>query len=263
MLRRITATIMTAVIALFTSSVLTTGPAAAAAGPLIASIDCDASINQISTKVTGGRFRPGYAFSVDFVVKQGSYVTSSAQGTIPARGSRTVVAAVSRADGTIFVNGYSRAWSASDYLFYTETVRVEVRDSVGIVASAEASCTRDLRTTTLLNCNPETGEISATATGTGFSRNTSLNLAYRYNRTWKYVGDPSYWNGPHASTPPVTHSVRPVDGAWSDTGYVHSVPANLEYLSETVTLTVYDANTSLVVGSGQATCVYVDNRPVR
>ncbi|GAA1585499.1 hypothetical protein GCM10009789_43900 [Kribbella sancticallisti] len=260
MVRRITATIVTAVVALLTSSVLTTGPAAAA-GPLIASIDCEASINRISTKATGGRFKPGYAFSVDFLVKQGSYVTSTAQGTIPARGSRTTVAAVSGADGTISVNGYSRAWSASDYEFYTETVRVEVRDSSGIVASVEASCARDLRTTTLLSCNPETGEITATASGTGFSRNASLNLAYRYNRTWKYVGDPGYWSGPHSSTPAVTHTVRPVDGAWSDTGYVHSVPANLEYLSETVTLTVYDANTSLVVGSGQATCVYVDNRP--
>ncbi|GAA1585327.1 hypothetical protein GCM10009789_43720 [Kribbella sancticallisti] len=263
MVRRITATIVTAVVALLTSSVLTTGPAAAAAGPLIASIDCDASINRISTKATGGRFRSGYAFSVDFVVKQGSYVTSSAQGTIPARGSRTTVAAVSGADGTISVDGYSRAWSASDYDFYTETVRVEVRDSSGIVASAEGSCARDLRTTTLINCNPVTGEISTTASGTGFSRNASLNLAYSYNRTWKYVGSPGYWSGPHSSTPPVTHTVRPVDGAWSDTGYVHSVPSNLEYLSETVTLTVYDANTSLVVGSGQATCVYVDNRPVQ
>src|SRR5262245_59898788 len=120
-----------ALVAILVPVVSSAGPAAAGT-PLKPAIACDAARRTIPTSVSGGTLMPNQAVRVAFRVKSGSYVTTAgSQGVIPQTGSTTTVPAVTAADGSVRATGYSRAWAASSYVFYTETVEVTITNTTG------------------------------------------------------------------------------------------------------------------------------------
>jgi hypothetical protein len=255
------------VLAVMVAVLLSPARAAYALTPLKASIVCDSTTNTISTSVSGGAgyFTPNMPVNVRFLVYSGTYVTETAEGIVSAVGSSITVPTTTAADGSVSIAGYTRSWQASDYVFYTETVKVSVLNTSGAeLGSSQATCTRDLRTTVTLDCDPEAHTITARSAGVGFTQMDwagSVRVEYLYSTTNQPApGYPTftsslalYPNGVHYPTTTET-------GSWSDLGYVQTITTDPYYYSETVVVVVRDRANSYIIGSGSASCVYADHR---
>lgn len=234
------------------------GTAQAAPGPLRPTIVCDQATGTVSTAVTGGNFVPNHPLTVDFQVQYGSAVSTAGRQTIiPQRGQTTSVPTRSLADGTVAVTGYSHPWTPSAYVFYTETVRVSVKNSSGYVLSfQDAICTKDPRTTVTLTCDLATLTVTAQTAGVGYAPTRSVGVDYKWVITSQATPTGPRWTqqqlGPY---PDVSHARVVTDGAWSDTGYTRTWTAAPYYYRETLTVTVRDLNTAVIIGRGTATCL--------
>jgi hypothetical protein len=113
------------------ASLLATTPAVAAVNSFHAWITCDPVTNTIAIGVTGQYgVQPNLSVKVDFTVESGYYATATTSASIPAKGSVTTVAGRSTASGDLTVNGYTRSFPISNYLFYTEKVTATVKEHV-------------------------------------------------------------------------------------------------------------------------------------
>jgi hypothetical protein len=247
-----------ALVAILVPVVSSAGPAAAGT-PLKPAIACDAATNTISTSVSGGTLMPNQAVRVAFRVQYGSYVTTSgSQGVIPQSGSTTTVPAVTAADGSVRATGYSRAWPASSYVFYTETVYVSITNPAGVLLVAgSATCTRDLRTTVTLACDQQAHTITARTSGIGYTQPSRVRIEYAYTSTSQATADSPRFTRQNLQPPDFVHYAMPSGGTWSDIGYVHTIAGDPYYLAETVLVTVR-GDWSIVIGRGETSCVYAD-----
>jgi hypothetical protein len=243
-------------------ALLSAGPAAAATRPTV-KINCDSRLNWINTSISGGAgyFTPNFPFQVEFRVAYGSYVTASTLSTIPAIGSTRTVGATTAADGSISAVGYGRGWPISSDLFYTETLRVTLRNNAGgEVWRDEATCTRDLRTVVTLTCDRQAHTVTAQTTGTRY--NTPRPSPVRVEYTTEIVNQQTA-DSPGFGTvgPAGTHPATPDStGAFADTGFVHPVSdPDPYYHSERVWVAVRDVS-GVIVGRGDAACLYIDQR---
>ncbi|RKS79279.1 hypothetical protein BZB76_0733 [Actinomadura pelletieri DSM 43383] len=246
--------------ATFGVGVLSTGTANAAS--LQASITCDSATNQISTRLTGP-FISNRSFIVRFTVLTGGRVTTGGTvSALPEVGRSFSVPITTGSDPNVDVAGYTRSWNASDYAYYSETVRVTLLTPEGAQYSAyrDATCTRDERTTVQLHCDPEAHTITATTTGVNFAQNRPTQTEYRWITTHQATKDSPRFSGPHGDDRPfVTRRVTVSEsGSWSDTGYVHNISSDPYYYDQKLTFKVRDVWTNVVVGQGTAYCLYVD-----
>jgi hypothetical protein len=255
------------VLAVTVAAFLSPARAAYATTALKASITCDSTTNTISTSVSGGQnlFTPNMPVNVRFLVYYGSYVSATTESLISAKGSSITVPTTTAADGSVSVAGYTRSWQASDYVFYTETVRVTVLSTAGAeLGSSQATCTRDLRTTVTLDCDQEAHTITARSAGVGFTQMAvpgTVRVEYEYSSTQQAAPGYPTFTRVLMGTPDVVHSVATTEtGAWSDLGYVHNITTDPYYRDETVVVVVKDPSNSLVIGRGSAFCVYADHR---
>jgi hypothetical protein len=239
-------------------------PAAFAMTPLKATITCDRATNTISTALSNGvgNFQPNIRVNVEFLVRTGSYVSSTTHGPI-ATGGRTTVAATTGLDGSLNATGYTRTAPLNTYLFYTETVRVSVLTLTGgIITTRDATCTNDLRTTVSLECDTEAHTITARASGVNYDQHPRIEVWYTWTETSQAVPEYPGFTRHNTSPPDFRHYLPTTGGAWSDVGYVMPVGFDPYYLSQTVDVLVwtYYGISSIVVGGGTATCVYADHR---
>lgn len=243
-----------------TVTAMLTGAGPAAAGTTFRSaIGCDSTTDTITAGVSGGSLTPGLRVNVEFLVQSGSFVTAATQGSIPQRGQTVTVPAVAAADGSVSATGYSRAWPSGSYLFYTETVSATVRNTAGaFLMSSSATCFRDVRTTVTLSCDPQAHTITAATAGTGYTRTYlgSVRVEYTTVTTRQATRDSLRWRGYNTMPPDFSYNARVTAGAWSDAGYVHNVTGDPYYLDEALTVLVRD--NGLLVGRGEAGCVYAD-----
>lgn len=255
------------ILAVTVVALLSPARAAYAATALKASITCDSTTNTISTSVSGGqgRFTPNMPVNVRFLAYYGSYATATTESLISAMGSSITVPTTTTADGSVSVAGYTRSWQASDFVFYTETVRVTVLSTAGAeLGSSEATCTRDPRTTVTLDCDQEAHTITARSAGVGFTQMAvpgSVRVEYEYS--WTQQAAPGYPTFKKAltGTPDAVHRVATTEaGAWSDLGYVHNITTDPYYRDETVVVVVKDPNNGFIIGRGSAFCVYANHR---
>jgi hypothetical protein len=167
--------------------------------------------------------------------------------------------AATRPDGSLSVSGYSRSWQASDYLFYTETVRVTVRNGAGqSLVVKEATCTRDLGTTATIDCDQAAHTITARTAGAGFIRNDPVRIAYFVSATSQATADSPRFSSFSLGTPDIVHTQIPVAGAWSDTGFAINITTDFFYYAESIQVRV-TTGTGLLVGQGSASCVLIDH----
>ncbi len=249
-----------ALVATLVPLVSSAGPAAAGTR-LRPAILCDAATNTISTGVSGGILVPNRAVRVVFRVQYGSYVTvSGSQGVIPQNGSTTTVPAVTTANGTVDATGYRRSWPARIYTFYTETVYVSITNTTGgQLVSGSATCTRDLRTKVSLTCDQQAHTITARATGTRYPQPSRVRIEYTTTSTWQATADSPRWTGVNLQPPDFVHYATTSGGAWSDLGYVHTFARDPYYMAETLRVTIR-SDWGMVIGRGEASCVYADRR---
>jgi hypothetical protein len=242
------------------------GVADAATGKVQAVVTCDPTTNTITASVSSGAgwFAPNSPVTVEFQVYAGSYVTTAGTSGMIPTGSRTTVAATTAADGSLSVTGYTRSWQAANYLFYTETARVTVRNGAGQwMYERDGTCTHDLRTTVTLDCDREAHTITARAAGVNYRANGTVRVSYLYSTTSQAsAGSPrftsSYAPYPYATPHTVTASAA---GTWSDVGYVIKYPTgDPYYLDQRLQVEVRDGSTGWVVGRGSAYCLYADQR---
>ena len=242
-------------------AVASAGPAHAAYQPFAPTIRCDEVAGTISTAATGGAFVPGTPLSVEFLVQAGSSVPAggTAGAPLPVRGTSTTVSTVARADNSISVTGYTRAWQPAAYAFYTETVRVTVRNSAGQTLNwADATCTRDTRSTVTLSCDAATRTVTLRATGARYAAGVPVSVQYRLLKTVSQATPTSpRWTGyPLGGPPQAVHAVTAdAAGGWADTGWVQSHPG-IYYWEEHVSVTVVDRFGITVIGRGNASCSF-------
>jgi hypothetical protein len=242
------------------------GVADAATGKVQAVVTCDPTTNTITASVASGAgwFAPNSPVTVEFLVYRGSYVTTAGTSGLIPTGSRTTVAATTAADGSLSVTGYTRSWQAANYLFYTETARVTIRNSAGQwMYERDGTCTHDLRTTVSLACDPEARTITASAAGVGYRANGAIRVAYTWSGTSQAAADSlAFTRQAVDQYPYVSHNVTAsATGAWSDVGYVKTVSTDPYYLDHKVNVEVKDYWNGYVIGRGSAFCVYADQRP--
>ncbi|RFS86969.1 hypothetical protein D0T12_01535 [Actinomadura spongiicola] len=256
---RMRSALLALTMATFGVGVLSTGTANAAS--LTASITCDSATNRISTRLTGP-FISNRSFVVRFTVLTGSRVTTGgAIGPLPESGSSVSVPMTTGSDPNVDVAGYTRSWNASDYAFYSETVRVSLLTPEGVQYTyRDASCSRDERTTVQLRCDPEARTITATTTGVNFAQNRPTQTEYRWLTTHQAEKNSPRFSGPYGDDRPfVTRRVTVSEsGSWSDTGYVHNISEDPYYYDQTVTFKVRDVWSNLLVGQGTAYCLYAN-----
>ncbi|TMQ95329.1 hypothetical protein ETD83_22420 [Actinomadura soli] len=237
----------------------TASAAPAAPGPGRAEITCDASTGKISTRLTG-TWVPGFAYQAEFRLLTSSFVrTDGSLGWVPQFPAVTGTG-TGASDGTLNIEGYTRDWNASDYLFYTETVRVIVRNSAGAqVTERDATCDRDVRTTYTLTCDPATHTVSATVTGTRYRPNSGVRVEYNRITTYQTTPDSIRWTSwPSTQRPDISHSApTDGDGRWSDLGYSNTFKSEPYYYEQTVEVTV-KLSDGTIVGRGSDHCVYAD-----
>jgi hypothetical protein len=255
---RIRALLLAAATAAATAAtlVLPAGPATAAT-PLTAAITCDSATETISTRLSGGLV-PNFSYKLKFEAFQGSYVTTAkAMGVIPAKGSSITVPVTTGPDGNVSVAGYTRAWPAPNYLFYTETVRVHVmRASDGVeVMYRDATCVHDLRTTFRLDCDREAHAITAATEAVNYPADELLRVEHKTRTTYQYTPDSIRWT---TELPTSSTTVRvPESGTWSDSRST-TINSDFYYYARQTTLVIKDYFSGLVVGGGSASCVYAD-----
>lgn len=243
------------------ASLLATTPATAAVNSFHAWIICDPVANKITTGVTGMYgVQPNVAVKVEFKVESGYYATATTSASIPAKGSVTTVAGRSTPTGDLTVNGYTRGFPISNYLFYTEKVTATVKNtSGGILATRTATCDYDTHTNVTLTCDHDTQTITARVEGTQYNEPQPMGLLIQYERSstgQTAPGDPAFTLTRYTRT---NHGVLPVNGTITDTGW--SDPhTDMYYYSETVWATVSSLYTGRILGRGTATCVYSDHR---
>ncbi|WP_433009165.1 hypothetical protein [Kribbella sp. CA-294648] len=253
--------VLLAAVAGLLGALLVGTPASAAGTSFHAWITCDAGTNKITTGVTGQYGVPANtAVKVEFKVESGYYATATASAKIPATGSVITVAGKSSATGDLTVNGYTRDFPISGYLFYTEKVTATVKDTAGgILTSRSASCNYDHHTTVTLTCDHDTQTITARLDGAQYGEAQPMGLDIKWDRSTTSQA---------SATDPVftmqrftwaTHNVTPANGTITDVGF--SSPATDRYYqSQTVWATVSSPYTGRTLGSGTATCVYSDHR---
>ncbi|MFI0371742.1 hypothetical protein ACH35V_28075 [Actinomadura sp. 1N219] len=247
---------------LLVGSFALTGTASAAAddpGPGRAEITCDASTGKISTRLTG-TWVPGFAYQAEFRLLTGSFVrTDGSLGWVPQFPAVTGTG-TGASNGALNIDGYTRDWNASDYLFYTETVQVIVRNSAGAqVSERKATCNRDARTTYTLTCDPATHTISATVSATRYRSNSRVYVEYNRITTYQYTPDSTRWTSwPSSQKPDISHSaLTDADGNWSDLGYSYTFKSEPYYYEQTVEVIV-KLSDGTIVGRGSDHCVYAD-----
>lgn len=244
------------------ASLLATTPATAAVTSFHAWITCDPVTNKITTGVTGMYGVPAnVAVKVAFTVETGYYATATTSATIPAKGSVTTVAGRSAANGDLTVNGYTRSFPISNYLFYTEKVSVTVKDtSGGILATRTATCDYDTHTNVTMTCDNDAQTITARVEGSQYNEPQPTGLRIQYERSSTYQGsptDPAFTLTRYTRT---NRTVMPVNGTITDTGWSDPHTFDAYYYSETVWATVSSQYTGRILGRGTATCVYSDHR---
>jgi hypothetical protein len=226
-------------------------------------VTCDPATNTISATFTGGAgsfTTPNQPVTVEFLVYKGSYATTSGTSGVIPTGSRTTVAATIAADGSLNVAGYSRSWQAANYLFYTETARVTIRNSAGQqFFQRDGTCTHDLRTIVRVECDRGARTITASAAGTNYPANGSVRVNYFRTSTQQATPDSPRFTGSNAGPyPDASHTVRAAaSGLWSDVGWVHTITTDPYYLDEKVLVEVLHPM-GFVIGRGTAFCVYTD-----
>ncbi len=247
-----------ALVATLVPMVSSAGPADAGT-PFKPAIACNAATNTISTSVSGGMLMPNQPVRVAFRVQYGSYVTTTgSQGVISQTGSTMTVPAVTAADGSVRATGYSRAWQASSYAFYTETVYVSITNTTGgQLVAGSATCSRDLRTTVTLTCDQQAHTITARTSGIGYTQPSRVRIDYTYTLTSQATPSTPRFIRYNAQPPDVVHYATTSGGAWSDLGYVHTITGDRYYLAETVMVTVR-GDWGIIIGRGETSCVYAD-----
>jgi hypothetical protein len=246
------------------ASLAASGPAHAAPSNPQASVVCDATTNTVTARISGGGFTGGsIPVTVHFDVIAGSYVTATTQGTIPQIGTR-VTKQGATSNNTIDVIGYQRAWPSANYRFYTETVRVTViNDNTGwAIVQRDGYCAYDTRTTYTFTCDQANRTIRLDVAGTGYSPNVSTRVVYRHLYEWQIrPGEPGWGTVQPDRYQPVT--VGP-DGTWSQVGF-EATPGETPpvYLYHHFTIRVEEVRNGvpLVIGRGEASCLYNDDRP--
>ncbi|TDD33005.1 hypothetical protein E1287_20675 [Actinomadura sp. KC06] len=247
---------------LLVGSLALTGTASAAPddlGPGRAEITCDASTGKISTRLTG-KWVPGFAYQAEFRLLTGSFVrTDGSLGRVPQFPAVTGTG-TGASNGALNIDGYTRDWNASDYLFYTETVRVIVRNSAGAqVAQKDATCYRDVYTTYTITCDRSAHTVSATVSGTRYRPNGQVVIEYNRVTTSQRAPGEFRWTSMNLGpTPEISHR-EPTDanGSWSDLGYSHTFTTDPYYYSQTVHVIVKHTD-GTVIGRGSDHCVYAD-----
>ncbi|MFI6517890.1 hypothetical protein ACIBF1_20205 [Spirillospora sp. NPDC050679] len=227
-----------------------------AAVPLTASIVCDPAAGTISTRLAGDLV-PDYAYKVEFATLTGSTVdTAGAHQVIPSTGVLATVPVTSGANAYIDATGYSKTWQASDYRFYTETVRATVRragDNV-VVTQRDGTCTYDTRTTLALTCDKQAGVFAARSRATAMRPNTAYRVEYLLKSKSQSTPGGLVW-----STGPFLYkTVETTTSAGGDldvTGFTQAGPDNYrqEYW---VTAVVRELQHSVIVGRADAYCLY-------
>jgi hypothetical protein len=238
-----------------------------AAGPaLTVSLTCDAVGNTITAQASGNNVA-GARLSVTFQVVGGSYATATTDGFIAAYGQQATASATVDAAGAWSATGYTRPWPATDYLFYTEKVRVTARNpATGAQwGPIDESCYRDVRTTVNAACDTGTHTINVNASAVQYARPPVVSVRYyRVKSYWQANANDPWFIGSYPQDPPiVSRSVRPnADGTWSDPGYSQAGSAGyygaLEFVVE---VWKTGAAPTYLIGRGQVLCVYADERP--
>ncbi|HEU4948557.1 MAG TPA: hypothetical protein VFT31_15515 [Kribbella sp.] len=244
------------------ASLLTATPAAAAVNSFHAWITCDPVTNTITTGVTGlYGVQPNLAVTVDFKVETGYYATATTSASIPAKGSVTTVVGRSAANGDLTVSGYTRSFPISNYLFYTEKVSATVKNtSGGILATRTATCDYDLRTIATLTCDRDAQTITARVEGSQFNEPQPMGLRIQYERSILFQSsatDPAFRLTRYTAA---THTVTPVNGTITDTGWSNPQTTDPYYYEETVWATISSPYTGRTLGRATATCIYSDHR---
>jgi len=246
--------------------------AAATAYPSVVAT-CDAGAGAVTARTAGGNgyLPPNLAVTVEFRYLQGSFVRAGLVGN-PAPKAPVRVNATTGPDGTLAVGGYTRAWpDAAAHEFYTETVGATVTDrATGAVVARphDGTCTVDRRTTVTLVCDPATNTITARAAGVRYvERETpqdppvaGVRVTYEVTSLAQPVrNDPGFSTTYTAAS----HSVPVTGGAWSDTGYTHTLPEGYYLAREDLRVKVTMGRVSTVVGRGSASCEYRDAPALR
>jgi hypothetical protein len=225
-------------------------------------ITCDPVTNTIATGVTGQYgVQPNLDVKVDFTVESGYYATATTSASIPAKGSVTTVAGRSAASSDLTVNGYTRSFPISSYLFYTEKVTATVKNtSGGILTSRTATCDYDRHTNVTLTCDHDAQTITARVEGSQFNEPQPMGLQIQYERSivsQSSATDPIFTVTRYTVA---THTVTPVNGTIADTGWSNPKTTDPYYYAETVWATVSSPYTGRTLGRGTATCIYSDHR---
>ncbi|MGN9909610.1 hypothetical protein ACTMTJ_18865 [Phytohabitans sp. LJ34] len=238
-------------------------PASAAPSSPQATVVCDTATNTITARISGGGFTGGsLPVTVHFDVIAGSYVTATAQGTIPQVGTRVTKQAAT-SDNTIDVVGYQRAWPSAGYRFYTETVRVTVvnDNTGGTIAQRDGYCAYDTRTTYTFTCDQATRTIRLDVAGRGYPPNLAIRVVYTHRYVYQIRPDePGFGTIFPDRYQPVR--VGP-DGTWTQVGFegvAGETPPVYLYHHFTIRVEEVRNGWPLVVGRGEATCLYSDNR---
>lgn len=237
---------------------LATTPATAAMSSFHAWISCDPVTQTIATGVAGQYgVQPNLAVRVEFKVETGYYATATTSASIPAKGSVTTVAGQSTATGDLTVSGYTRSAPISDYLFYTEKVIATVKNtSGGIVATRTATCDYDVRSSVTLTCDRDAQTITARVTGSQFNEPQPVGVRIQYERSTLYRFSESAPSFRLSRYTAATHTVTPVNGEVSDTGWSNHLTSDPYYYEETVWATISSPYTGRILGRGSATCTY-------
>ena len=240
------------------------GTANAVPNPPQAVVTCDTATNTISATFTSGAgsfTTPNQPVTVEFLVYKGSYATVGGTSGVISTGSRTTVAATIAADGSLNVAGYNRSWQAANYLFYTETARVTIRNSGGqpVYLQRDGTCTHDLRTTVRVECDRGAHTITASAAGASYPANGNVRVNYIRTSTQQATPDsPRFTSFNAGPFPDASHTaMASASGAWSDVGWVHTITTNPYYLDQKVLVEVLHPM-GFVIGRGTAFCVYTD-----
>jgi hypothetical protein len=234
-------------------------PAGAAVTPLKASVVCDAATDTVTASIVGDAFTEGSRVTVHFDVIAGTYVSATTQGHIPEKNTRvTKQATVS--GGSLSVIGYQRAWPSASYRFYTETVRVTVRDdATGVAVQREGFCAYDTRTTYTFTCDQATQTLRLVVAGGGYLANAAIRVVYTQSYVSQYRPEDLRWG---TTLPEKGYGVRvAADGSWSHVGYearAGATPPHYLYVHFGVRIEQYYDGMPLVVGRGEASCLYND-----
>jgi hypothetical protein len=270
MLKRLSALLLASTVAVTTLLVPAQPSSAAPAGTsLEVSIICDAATNTVRVSASAGTgvWAASWPLTITFQRTGGSYATATGNGQLPWSQDKVTVPVTTSETGTWSATGYTHAWAADDYLFYSENVRVAVVEpTTGREATwRDESCMRDLRTTVSFACDPETNSINVHASGIQFTDASRITVKYYITQTWTRgsANDPGFTGGPLGNWPSYPDRSVPItisaDGSWSDPGYI-TTGRDLYYgaYQFRVEVWVYGAYS---IGRGDGLCVYADKRP--